>query len=85
MFRSLQNEVLAKNWLSHLFRVAIRGEKYRLNQPTFSAFTSLFWRSENSFMEMTKKMVHVCENYDNWFLYNPTTNKPVDFVEFLRG
>jgi hypothetical protein len=40
---------------------------------------------EISFAEMTKKMVHVCENYDNWFLYNPTEFKRVVFVEFLRG
>jgi hypothetical protein len=40
---------------------------------------------ENSFMEMTKKMMHVCENYGNCFLYIRTAINPVVFVEFLRG
>jgi hypothetical protein len=42
-------------------------------------------RRKNSFMEMTEKMMHVCENYGNWFIYIRTTINPVVFVEFLRG
>jgi hypothetical protein len=44
-----------------------------------------FYSRELFFTEMTKKMAHVCENYDNWFINQLTTNKHVVFVEILRG
>jgi hypothetical protein len=34
---------------------------------------------------MTRKMMHVCENYGNWFIYIRTTFNSVVFVEYLRG
>jgi hypothetical protein len=45
-------------------------------------FTKLLSESKNFFTEMTEKMVHVCENYDNWFINKSTANKRVVFVEF---
>ena len=46
--------------------------------------TVAFW-CENSFTEMTEKLMHMCENYCNRFIYIRTTFKYVVFVEFLRG
>jgi hypothetical protein len=40
---------------------------------------------ENSFIEMTRKMMHMCENYGNWFIYIRTTFNSVVFVESQRG
>jgi hypothetical protein len=48
-------------------------------------FLQGFFGRENSFMEMTRKMMHVCENYGNWFIYIRTTFNPVVFVESQRG
>jgi hypothetical protein len=44
-----------------------------------------FSRRENSFIEMTRKMMHMCENYGNWFIYIRTTFNSVVFVESQRG
>ena len=71
---SLRLTVEAKRQRFHLQRAALR-----------VARTSLVLRRELFFTEMTKKMAHVCENYDNWFINQLATNKHVVFVEFLRG
>jgi hypothetical protein len=72
--KSLHLPVAGKRWRFHLPHGAIR-----------VAFTRLVLHQELFFTEMTKKMAHVCENYDNWFINQLTTNKHVVFVEFLRG
>jgi hypothetical protein len=69
----------------HHFLRALRiwGTSFTLANPRF--LLGAVFEQQNSFMEMTKKMMHVCENYGNWFIYIRTTINPVVFVEFLRG
>jgi hypothetical protein len=73
---------VAKKSPFDIFRAVIRPEEYHPNLLSVGMFTKLLSESKNFFTEMTEKMVHVCENYDNWFINKSTANKRVVFVEF---
>jgi hypothetical protein len=64
---------------------AVRSSRQFRHDVNEWVFLHGFSQQENSFMEMTRKMMHVCENYGNWFIYIRTTFNPVVFVEYLRG